>query len=285
MTDALTERIKELECLYRISALLTVKLKTLKETLPEILEIIIPAWQYPEITCARIVVRSYDFKSSGYENTRWKLKESITIDGEETGFIEVLYRAVPFSGFGSSPPLFLDEERKLLKSIAHLVAAIITRKDAETNMRKTLNELRSRTLELERTNIALREVLTHFEREKRSLLEQISSGIRQNISPILHALRHFTLSPEQRDEYLDLLAKNLDHAIAERKGTPHPSAEPLTPREIEVANLIREGFQNKEIARLLSISVLTVERHRHNIRKKIGIEGQRVNLSSILRQK
>ena len=283
MTDELRERIKELECLYRISSLLTRKNITLKELLPEVLDIMIPAWQFPEITGARIVVRSTDMKSRNYENTRWKLKERIDVDGVDAGFVEVAYRTVPGSDTNGRPPLFLDEERKLLRSIADLVGTIVSRNDSETEVKKTLNELKRRTQEVERTNIALREVLTHFDREKGEILSQISAGIRQNVFPILHALRHFSLSDAQREEYLELLARNLDHSLGRKPGAADSGAEPLTPRELEVVNMIREGFQNKEIARQLTISIPTVERHRFNIRKKLGLSGKRVNLSSYLR--
>ena len=57
----------------------------------------------------------------------------------------------------------------------------------------------------------------------------------------------------------------------------------LTPREIEVCDLIREGLSSKEIGRSLSISLKTVEKHRDNIRKKLGIANRRINLASLLK--
>jgi len=56
----------------------------------------------------------------------------------------------------------------------------------------------------------------------------------------------------------------------------------LTPREIEVCDLIREGLPSKKIARALSISLKTVEKHRDNIRKKLGIANRRINLTPFL---
>ncbi len=53
--------------------------------------------------------------------------------------------------------------------------------------------------------------------------------------------------------------------------------------ELEICNLIKNGLPNKEIAVLLQISLLTVERHRHNIRKKLHIDNEKINLATFLR--
>jgi DNA-binding NarL/FixJ family response regulator len=64
----------------------------------------------------------------------------------------------------------------------------------------------------------------------------------------------------------------------ERAGDRGAAYEPLTPRELEVVKLIAEGHMSKEIAALLVISVKTVERHRANILKKLGMR-DRVELT------
>ena len=58
----------------------------------------------------------------------------------------------------------------------------------------------------------------------------------------------------------------------------------LTPREIEISNMVKNGFTNKEIARVLCLSLLTVEKHRQYIRKKLGITKRTINLCSYLQQ-
>ena len=56
----------------------------------------------------------------------------------------------------------------------------------------------------------------------------------------------------------------------------------FTPREIEVADLIRDGKTSKEIAVLLNVTPSAVHLHRHHIRKKLGLHHQKINLQSFL---
>ncbi|MBU0943378.1 MAG: response regulator [Proteobacteria bacterium] len=56
----------------------------------------------------------------------------------------------------------------------------------------------------------------------------------------------------------------------------------LSPRECEIADLVRQAMSNKEIAQLLHISLSTVEYHRNNLRDKLGIKGDNINLSTTL---
>jgi len=86
---------------------------------------------------------------------------------------------------------------------------------------------------------------------------------------------------EKNEELDDLLERDLGKLIS-------PSGWKLlrlrlTPREIDVCELIRDGIGSKDIARTLSISLKTVEKHRDNIRKKLGIANRRINLASLLK--
>ena len=57
----------------------------------------------------------------------------------------------------------------------------------------------------------------------------------------------------------------------------------LSPKEIEIADLIKSGFESKEIASYLHISSSTVESHRKSIRIKLGLKNEKINLTSYLR--
>ena len=56
----------------------------------------------------------------------------------------------------------------------------------------------------------------------------------------------------------------------------------LTPKEVQICNMIKRGLSSKEIAAFLGISIFTVGRHRHNIRKKIKITNKKDNLNTFL---
>ncbi len=70
-THELGERVKELNCLYGISRLREQKELPIEEICQGVAELLPPAWQYPEITCARIVLKDYEFTTANFKKTRW----------------------------------------------------------------------------------------------------------------------------------------------------------------------------------------------------------------------
>ncbi len=85
----LGERIKELNCLYGISRLVEQEKTTLDEILQGVVELIPPAWQYPEDACARIKLEDREFKTTNFAATAWQQSEAITVKGKKFGTVEV----------------------------------------------------------------------------------------------------------------------------------------------------------------------------------------------------
>jgi hypothetical protein len=113
------ERIKELTCLYEISKLFERKDLTLDVALQMIVDLIPPAWQYPEITCARITFKDQVIESKNFIETRWKQSSrALDIDG----LVEVYYKEEMPESFEGP---FLREERALLDVIAERVSGIV----------------------------------------------------------------------------------------------------------------------------------------------------------------
>ena len=91
LNHKLSERIKELNCLYGISKLVEQRHKSIDETLQDVVNLIPPSWQYPEVTCARIKLRNHQIQTANFRETTWKQAEEIIVNGEKYGSIEVYY--------------------------------------------------------------------------------------------------------------------------------------------------------------------------------------------------
>ncbi len=127
-THALAERIKELNCLYAISNLVEKYPISLDKILCGIVDIIPSAWQYPQITCAKISVDQQIYKTANYTETPWKQSSGIFVHGKMEGSLEVCYvEEQPECDEGP----FLKEERNLLNAVAKHIGEIIERKNLE----------------------------------------------------------------------------------------------------------------------------------------------------------
>ncbi len=132
ITHDLVERIKELNCLYGISRLVEKSNGSLEEIMDGVVNLIPPAWQYPEVTCARISIKDGVFQTPNFKETVWKQAEPIIVGGKPSGLIEVFYlEKKPHSFEGP----FLREERDLIHGIAERLGHIIDSKIAEESLK------------------------------------------------------------------------------------------------------------------------------------------------------
>ena len=138
LEHALQERVKELNCLYGISQLMIKPGISLDEIFQGTVELIPPAWQYPEITNARILLEDQEFKSEGFEETTWQLRCDINLQGKPVGWVEVYYKEER-PEIDEGP--FLKDERNLLNSICERLGRIVQRMRAEEALQKSTSEL------------------------------------------------------------------------------------------------------------------------------------------------
>lgn len=162
---------------------------------------------------------------------------------------------------------------------------ITEKKHAEQNLLKMHDALeekvKDRTQSLEEANIAMKVLLKKREEDRQDLEEQMLINIREIVLPYLERLKSSPLKDNQK-VYLDIIERNLlDIASPFMKGLSEVFHR-LTPSEIQIINLIKQDKTSKEIADFLSVSPRTVEFHRDNIRKKLGIKKQKINLRSYL---
>ena len=98
--------------------------------------------------------------------------------------------------------------------------------------------------------------------------------------PILAALA--VEIPITQSKYIEMLKTNLEEITSQFVRHLSNSYHSLTPTEIAICNMIRNGMRTKEIAQLRGVSTATVNRHRENIRKKLKITNDNVNLATYL---
>ena len=88
--------------------------------------------------------------------------------------------------------------------------------------------------------------------------------------------------PQRQSSYIDILRKSLEEITSQFIRRLSNSYHSLTPMEITICNMIRNGMRTKEIARLRAESVATINRHRENIRRKLKLTNDNVNLATYL---
>lgn len=173
----------------------------------------------------------------------------------------------PFTFFGKKVLLTVCED-------------ITKRKREEEALRESESKLQKQKLALEQKNIALREIIAQVEIEKRKIKENLDKNVSMVLSPILERLK----TDKASQKYVNLIQHHLEGLTSSYGSKIAEKRVNLTPREIEVCNLIKGGLTNKDISKLLNISRRTVEKHRENIRQKMEISNKDINLISFLRK-
>lgn len=140
VTYDLGERVKELNCLYTISELFEKPGVSLDEILQGTIDAIPSAWQYPEITCARIILGNRHYETHGFRQTAWKLSTEFVVSSDEKGVLEVYYKD-PRPPCDEGP--FVKEEIKLAKVIAEKLGKIVWTKRAEESLKESEERYRA----------------------------------------------------------------------------------------------------------------------------------------------
>jgi len=174
-----------------------------------------------------------------------------------------------------------------LHSAAENLQVIVSHEDitpimqAQVNLQKKEEELFQQKNMLEESNVALRVLLEHREKDRKNLEENVLANVRKLVVPYVEELYYRKLDDRSRN-VLGIIQQRLEEIVSPFLNRLTSLNRLLTPREIDVAALVREGKTSKEIAELLSISVSGVDFHRKQIRKKLGLTNQKSNLRSYL---
>jgi PAS domain S-box-containing protein len=144
---------------------------------------------------------------------------------------------------------------------------------------RDITQRKRNEMQLRKKHIALQEVLTYLEEEKLKIKQQVAKTVDQVLKPALNRLVNGNKTVNAT--YFDVLRSGLDELSTSSDNILQIYSK-LTPREIEICNLIKSGASSKDIANSLNISMLTVNKHRERIRKKLVISNKSINLTSYL---
>ncbi len=134
---------------------------------------------------------------------------------------------------------------------------------------------------IEQKNAALSEILQQIEFEKAKIKEEVAMNVEQVLLPALKKIRRKGTALDKK--YIDVLEKNLKDMTSSFGIKVAGKQIKLSPREVEIANLIKSGVSSKEICNMLNISFKTVETHRNKIRRKLDILNKDINLTTYLK--
>jgi PAS domain S-box-containing protein len=131
-------------------------------------------------------------------------------------------------------------------------------------------------------NTALKQVLRNVEEERQELKDELVQQVREEVLPTVERIA-LEDSPLVRQAYRSAL----EEKIADMGVTTPESANlfaRLTPREMDICRLIQQSWQGRAIAEELGISFETLQTHRKNIRRKLGLKGGPISLSAFVQQ-
>ena len=174
-----------------------------------------------------------------------------------------------------------------LQSVSGDLQVIVSHEDitpimqAQVNLQKKEEELFQQKKMLEESNVALRVLLEHREKDRQSIEENVIANVRKLVVPYVEELNYRKLDDRSRN-MIDSIRQRLEEIVSPFLNRFTSLNRLLTPREIDVAALVREGKTSKEIAELLTISVSGVDFHRKQIRNKLGLTNEKANLRSYL---
>jgi PAS domain S-box-containing protein len=174
-----------------------------------------------------------------------------------------------------------ERTAELIKTNKELRKEISNRKKAEKALKQKGIELEAKTIGLEEANTALKVLLKQREDDKVELEEKVLLNVRELVFPYLEKLKMKKLG-EKQQAYIGIIESNLNDIVSPFVHGLSSRLIKLSPTELQVTNMIKQGNTTKEIAEIMNLASSTIDFHRNNIRKKIGIKNKSINLKTYL---
>jgi DNA-binding CsgD family transcriptional regulator len=148
-------------------------------------------------------------------------------------------------------------------------------------LRKSREALEEQKQSLEEANIALKVLLKQREDDRLELEKKVLSNVKELVLPYVEKLKNSRLRPKDKT-LAEIIEAHLNDIISPLLLKFTHAKILLTPQEMQVAALVKDGKTSKEIADILNVSEATVNFHRKNLRHKFGLKGKQANLRSYL---
>ncbi len=179
----------------------------------------------------------------------------------------------------TASPIF-DSEGKLIGAL-EIIRDITDYKRLESSLLEMKKKLERNRIDLSEFSSAFKVLLNQKEQHQKELEESILANLKESILPYAERLGKTALDDTQRN-HLTAIQKTLQGILSPFLKKISSRNFNLTPMEIQVADLVRSGNTSKEIAAILGIAEKTVSTHRYNLRIKLGLKNNKVNLRSHL---
>lgn len=173
----------------------------------------------------------------------------------------------------------MDADGPLKVIVSHEEITAI--KVAEEALRKSNDDLEVQKRNLEETNIALKVLLRQRDEDKQDLEKKVLTNIKDLVFPYIEKLKRAPLRAKDKTN-VEIIETHLNEVISPLMQRLTRLNILLTPQEMQIATLVKDGKSSKEIADVLHISETTVHFHRKNLRNKFGLKNKTTNLRSYL---
>jgi DNA-binding CsgD family transcriptional regulator len=173
----------------------------------------------------------------------------------------------------------VDSDGPLQVIISHEEITAI--KLAQEALRKSKDDLEAQKRDLEETNIALKVLLRQRNEDKQELEQKVLTNIKDLVFPHIERLKRAPLRAKDRTN-VEIIESHLNEVISPLLQRLTHMNILLTPQEMQIASLVKDGKTSKEIADVLHVSETTVHFHRKNLRKKFGLKNRSTNLRTYL---
>jgi PAS domain S-box-containing protein len=177
--------------------------------------------------------------------------------------------------------LVAERTQELVLKNRQLMKEIAQRRGIEEALMRRETDLEEKTGNLEELNVALKILLQQRDKDKREFEEWVLANVENVIMPYVGKLKKIGLGAEQ-SACVKILEANIKKITSSFSHRLSPKYMNLTFKELQIADLVKEGNSSKDVAAILNVSERTVDFHRKNIRKKLAIADRKTNLRTYL---